>query len=69
MAKNKEDEVKPEVAEETRKKGYYICKGKSLCGTGKGILNEGSGPYERSLFGDDDNRQRLIKLKVIELQK
>lgn len=55
--------------EETRKKGYYICKGRSLCGTGKGLLNEGSGPYEKSLFGDADNLARLVKAKVIEYQK
>lgn len=62
---DKKDAVK---ADDTRKKGYYICKGKSLTSK-KGILNEGDGPYEKSLFGDDDNIKRLVKLKVLELQK
>lgn len=64
-----DDENLDDLVEELAKKpGVYVRAGKSITSK-KGILNEGSGPFEPSLFGGKENIKRLVGLGCLEIVK
>ena len=64
--KKADEELAEVVGKLAKAPGVYVCAGRSIT-SGKGILNEGSGPHKASLFGDKANLTRLVKAGCLEI--